>query len=92
MRNLAVAFMLVSAVAFVLSPIVYQVRTRGAWRDTAEGWHFMAYMGVMGLVLTIAVWSVFFGPLPQWVRACLWGAIATVAWWRLFILLTVKRG
>lgn len=91
MRNLAAVFMLVSAVAFVLSPIVYAVRTRGAWRDTVEGWHFMSYMGVMALVLTLAVWSVFFGPLPEWVRPLIWGAIATVAWWRLFILLRVKR-
>ena len=90
MRHLAVALMLIAAVAFMLSPIVYQVRTRGAWRNSPEGWHFMSYMGVLAMVMMLAVWSVFWGPLPVWVRAVTWGAIAVVAWWRLIVLLRVR--
>ena len=85
------AFILIAAVAFALSPIVYHVRTRGAWRHSPEGWHFMSYMGVFAMVMMLAVWSVFFGPLPPWVRAATWVAIAVVAWWRLFVLLRTTR-
>lgn len=89
MTHAAVGFMLTAAVAFALSPVVYQVRTRGKWRHTPEGWHFMSYMAVFAMVMMLAVWSVFFGPLPVWVRAVTWAAIAVVAWWRLFVLLKV---
>lgn len=91
MRGLAVALVLVAAVAFTLSPIVYQVRTRGAWRRSPEGWHFMSYMGVMALVMLLVVWSIFAGPLPAWLRPVTWGAIAAIAWWRLIVLLRTTR-
>lgn len=91
MRLLTVAFILTAAVAFVLSPFAYAVGTKGAWRRSADGWHFMSYMAVFALVMMLAVWSILWGPLPVWVRALTWGAIAIVAWWRLAILIKTGR-
>ena len=84
--------MLVAAVAFVISPVAYHVRSRGKWRNTSAGWHFMSYMGVMGLVMFFAIGAVLFGPLPGWVRPVVWLAIAVVAWWRLWLIFTETRG
>ena len=92
MRILGTAFVLIAAVAFIASPLLYHFGSRGKWRNTKAGWHFMAYMGVMGLVMLLAVSAIFLGPLPAWVRPLVWFAIATVAWWRLVLLVLETRG
>lgn len=88
MRQAGITLMMVAGVAFVLSPIVYHWRTRGAWLHSWMGRHLMSYMGVMGMVMVLAMWAVFFGPLPPWMRPLTWGCIALVAWWRLVLIFT----
>ena len=91
MRTLGTVFMLVAAVAFVVSPVAYHVWSRGKWRNTPAGWHFMSYMGVMGLVMFLAIGAVLLGPLPAWVRPLVWLIIGVVAWWRLVLIFTETR-
>ena len=91
MRLLTITFILTAAVGFVLSPFAYAVGTKGAWRRSADGWHFMSYMGVFALVMMLAVWSILWGPLPMWVRMLTWASIAAVAWWRLILLIRTGR-
>ena len=92
MRLLGTTFLLIAAVAFIASPLLYHFRSAGKWRNTSAGWHFMSYMGVMGLVMFLAISAIFLGPLPAWVRPAVWFAIAVVAWWRLVLLVIETRG
>lgn len=87
MRTLGTVLMMTAAVAFIATPVAYHFRSRGHWRDTSAGWHFMSYMGVFALVMVLAMPRALFDvDLPDWVRPVVWLLIAIVAWWRLVVV------
>ena len=84
------ALMLFAAVALILFPPCYHLRTRGRWLRTPGGPHLMSFMGVLGVVMCFAVANVVF-ELPSWVRPLVWFLIGCVSWWRLGLLFTVAN-
>lgn len=96
MKTLGNALMLWAGLALILFPICYHFATSGRWRRSAMGVHLMSFMGVLGLVMTLAVGNLITGngsvqnsDLPPWVRPLVWLLVGGVSWWRLVLLFVV---
>lgn len=90
MREFGNGLLVWAAVALVAFPFAYHLTTRGHWRDTAMGWHLMAYNAVMALVVSFAILN-FAVHLPDWFRPLTWLMVGAVAWWRLILLFVVQH-
>lgn len=86
MRALGTLLFFVAAVPLLAYPVVYHVTTHGDWRRSLMGRLLMAFMGVLALVMTFAVLSIVWHPLPDWVRPLVWALVASVSWWMLTVL------
>ena len=88
-----------SAVLAVACPVAFQWTTRGAWRDTAIGWHLMSFMLAIAAVLVQAairlVCDDFLGVGdPVWfqrLRVAVFVSIPIVLAWRLVEILRPYR-
>ena len=82
--DLATAAAIVSALAGWGFVLAYQVRTRGAWRRTALGWHLMTFTACIALIFSFIVLIRVIGPWS-------WLPVAAVALYWLVALLLVQR-
>jgi hypothetical protein len=75
--------------AFVLT---YQLRTHGAWRRTATGWHLMTFTATLAVIFTVAVLArVVQIPHIGPISVVLYGAVDAGLTWRLALLATATR-
>lgn len=82
--NIALA---VGALAFLTFVVLYQLTA--PWQETRMGRHMMTFDLVVTVVLVYAFVATIWGPLPNrdWVRVAVYGAIATIGWWRVSLLI-----
>lgn len=90
MRLLGTILMVIAGIGLIVFPAAYHVTSDGLWRHSRVGRSLMAFQGALALVMVLAIWAVFFGPLPQVVRVIVWGVIGAVAWRQVYLLFSVK--
>lgn len=70
----------------------YQVRTRGRWRRSPEGWHLMTFTATLAIVFTLVVLvRVVDIPGLGVIVVILYGAIDAGLAWRLALLATATK-
>lgn len=89
MRLLGNIFMLASAAALFSYPFIFHVTSGGLWRFSVAGRALMAFMGMLGAVMVLAVTNLLFD-LPSWFRPLIWIGIACASWWQVRTLFVVR--
>jgi hypothetical protein len=89
MTWLIIAEIATTAVVSLLFSLIYGLRSN--WKATPIGQHLMWFgiaTGVEGIALVFLAVGL---PIPLWVFALVYGAVAGVAIQRLYLLLTVQK-
>jgi hypothetical protein len=89
-----------STALIVMCVVAYQRTTRGAWRDSEEGRHLMAFMAAISLVLVTSLLRLVAVGGPPGPDRALWSAVVrdvvyapipAVFAWRLSIIIRAGR-
>jgi hypothetical protein len=83
-----------AALGFVAFVGLYESLTSGRWRRTPIGRNVMALMLVGAVLLSVAVvreFLDFLDPYLEWIRLISYVLIASVAWWRVGLLIGEQR-
>lgn len=90
LSNIALVIACLGALTFV---VIYQLLAD--WRSSALGRNVMAFMGVCGILLLLAVLRNF----VPWIddhrdglRLVCFSAVSVIIWWRVWLLIRAQRG
>jgi hypothetical protein len=92
MRTVALVEFVLAALLGWAFVITYQLRTHGAWRRSATGWHLMTFTATLAVVFTLAaIVRVVDIPGIAYIAVALYAAIVGGLAWRLVLLATATK-
>lgn len=84
--------LIMAAIPAIVFPLAYW--RMADWRSSHMGRHLMSFMGGIGAIMLLTILTLVFGQdwYPrQFIRLTVWGLLAFLFWWRLFLLFAVNR-